>query len=413
MLKFSSFSKFIKKYDRRIWYLFLARVFTSMGFGIVIPFLSIYLYSELGVPMKVVGTVFLLAALTRATTQLFGGELSDRYGRRLIMLWSMGGRTVTFLFLSLAILFNHHLIFIALAVMLTYGFGAMFMPAADAMIADLVPETDRIEAYGIQRIGLNTGWAAGPAIGGFLSSLSYFWLFFSTSLLFLIGYGVTYFFLRESHEGQKNKSRRQSLKELWDIRKNRDFLIFAFCAFLIFSIMTQIVSTLSVYVVSEVGLNKVSLGFLYTLNGVIIIFLQFPGIAIMRRMRLTTALAVGALAVALGYVIIIGATSFSILAVAISVITIGEIFITPAGTTLTSNWAPRAEKGRYMGVYGLFQSFGRSFGPFYGGFLLDAFLHQPVILWGTIAGVGLLSAAGFYSLRWRVAPETNLSLVEV
>jgi MFS family permease len=280
------------------------------------------------------------------------------------------------------------------------------------MIADLVSVEDRIEAYGIQRIGLNAGWAIGPAIGGFLATLSYFWLFFITAWLFLIGYGITYFFIQESHQNRAAKSRKESLRELLAVRKNHDFLLFAFWALLIFSIMTQIVSTLSVYAVNEVGLDKVHLGFLYTINGVTIIFLQFPGIAIIRRMRLTTALTVGALAVALGYAIVIGATSFWGLAVAILMFTIGEIFITPAGTTLTSNWAPASEKGRYMGVYGLFQSFGRSFGPFYGGFLLDAFMHQPVILWGTIAAVGILSALGFYALRWRVAPKINLSPVE-
>ncbi len=412
MVNYSSLSGLIKKYDSRIWYLFLARVFTAMGFAIVIPFLSIYLYSEMGVPMKVVGTVFLLAALTRATMQLFGGELSDRHGRRLIMLWAMAGRTLTFLLLAVAVLLEQNLIFIVLAVMLSYGFGAMFMPAADAMIADLVPNENRIEAYGIQRIGLNAGWAIGPAIGGFLATLSYFWLFFLTAWLFLIGYGITYFFIGESHTALGAKSRRESLKELVAVRRNKDFLLFCFWALLIFSIMTQIVSTLSVYVVSEVGLDKVHLGFLYTLNGVTIILLQFPGIALIRRMRLTSALAVGALAVALGYAVIMGAASFLALAAAIFILTIGEIFITPAGTTLTSNWAPENEKGRYMGVYGLFQSFGRSFGPFYGGFLLDAFMHQPTVLWGTITGIGLVSAAGFYLLRFRVAPETNLSPVE-
>ena len=412
MIQTHSISTLLRKYDRRIWYLFLARVFTAMGFAIVIPFLSIYLYSELGVPMKVVGTIFLLAALSRATMQLFGGELSDRHGRRVIMLWAMGGRSVTFLLLAVVILLEQRLVFIVLAVMLSYGFGAMFMPAADAMIADLVPNKDRIEAYGIQRIGLNAGWAIGPAIGGFLATLSYFWLFFMTALLFLVGYGITYFFIRESHNVRAQVPHHQGISQRFAVVKNRDFLLFCFYALLVFSIMTQIVSTLSVYVVSVIGLNKIHLGFLYTINGVTIILLQFPGIALIRRMRLTSALALGALAVSFGYSIILGADSFGLLAVAIFVLTIGEIFITPAGSTLTSNWAPVDEKGRYMGVYGLFQSFGRSFGPFYGGFLLDAFLHKPVILWGTIAAVGLVSALGFYSLRWHVAPETNLSPVE-
>ncbi len=399
--------RLFRKYDRRVWYLFLTRIFISMGFGIVIPFLSVYLYSELGVPMKVVGTIFLFAAATRAVMQLFGGELSDRFGRRKIMLWAMGGRAVTFFLLSLAILYAQYLIFILVAVVLSYGFGAMFMPSADAMIADLVEDSDRIEAYGIQRIGLNAGWAIGPAIGGFLASISYFWLFFLTAILFVIGYGIIQFYVGESNRERRKESSRMRLEGLLSIRNNHNFLLFSFYALLVFSIMTQIVSTLSVYAVSEIGLSKVHLGFLYTINGVIIIFLQFPGISLIKKVKLTTALAGGAFLVAAGYVIIMFANHFLGIALAIVLLTFGEIFITPAGTTLTSNWAPAKERGRYMGVYGLFQSFGRSFGPFYGGFLLDALIHDPTLLWGIIAAIGLVSSVGFFSLQWKIPSKIN------
>ncbi len=345
--------------------------------------------------------------------QLFGGELSDRFGRRKIMLWAMGGRAVTFFLLSLAILHAQYLILILLAVVISYGFGAMFMPSADAMIADLVTDHDRIEAYGIQRIGLNAGWAIGPAIGGFLASIFYFWLFFLTALLFVVGYFITYFFIWESNFAPKIETSRVRLQGLFSIRKNKEFLAFSFYALLVFSIMTQIVSTLSVYAVSEIGINKVHLGFLYSINRIVIIFLQFPGIALIRKMKLTSALALGAVLVSLGYVIIMFAQNFACLAFAILIFTFGEIFITPTGSTLTSNWAPLKERGRYMGVYGIFQSFGRSFGPFYGGFLLDAFIHEPLVLWGIIAAIGLISAVGFYSLRWRIGTEINLSLARV
>lgn len=401
-----------RKYDLRVWYLFVSRIFISMGFGIVIPFLSVYLYSELGVPMKVVGTIFLFAAATRAVMQLFGGELSDRFGRRKIMLWAMGGRAVTFFLLSLAILHAQYLIIILFAVVLSYAFGAMFMPSADAMIADLVVDQDRIEAYGIQRIGLNAGWAIGPAIGGFLATISYFWLFFLTSILFVIGYLIIYFFVKESNVERRKESSKMRLQGLLSIRRNQKFLLFSFYALLIFSIMTQIISTLSVYAVSEVGLSKVHLGFLYTINGIIIIFLQFPGISLIKKMKLTTALADGAFLVAGGYAIIMFASSFGGMAFAIVLMTFGEIFITPAGTTLTSNWAPDQQRGRYMGVYGLFQSFGRSFGPFYGGFLLDALIHKPVLLWGIMAALGIVSAVGFYSLQWKIPQKINGLVVE-
>ncbi|HDK35306.1 MAG TPA: MFS transporter, partial [Bacteroidetes bacterium] len=131
-----------------------------------------------------------------------------------------------------------------------------------------------------------------------------------------------------------------------------------------------------------------------------------------KRMKLTSALSIGALFAGFGYSIVIFADGFWTIAIAFVILTFGEIFITPTGTTLTSNWAPLSERGRYMGVYGLFQSFGRSFGPFYGGFLLDAFMHQPGLLWGAISAIGLVSALGFFSLQWKIKPKINVSMVK-
>ena len=88
--------------DRRLLHLFLGRVLASVGFSIVIPFLSLYLHGTRGVPMSMVGGVFFIAALAGAVGQIVGGELSDRRGRKFVLICSQLVRAVAFFGLGFA-----------------------------------------------------------------------------------------------------------------------------------------------------------------------------------------------------------------------------------------------------------------------------------------------------------------------
>src|SRR5947207_12777795 len=93
---------------------------------------------------------------------------------------------------------------------------------------------------------------------------------------------------------------------------------------------------------------------------------------------------------------------FSLLEVAFYVVTMGEIVTTPASMNLVANFSSQELRGRYMGVYGLFNSFGWSIGPLIGGILLDLASKRPMLLWTPIGGLAILAAAGFWDLRRRV-----------
>lgn len=385
--KLEKINQKINDFDRRVWYLALIRIINALGFSIILPFISVYLYSEKGVPMTIVGTFFLGAAIARALTQILGGGYSDRLGRRKIMIFAGLGRALSFLFLAVTVFYHFPILLLGIFIILSYGFGAMFMPAADALISDLVEPDKRIEAYSYQRIGLNVGWALGPAIGGYLATISYSLLFLVPSGLFFIVLFIVIFYIPESKsERQKSNFNLQTLKELV---RNRAFVFYGLICFFIFSVLSQPYSTMSVFAVEHVKISKVMLGYLYTINGVTIILFQLPGIRWINSMRIFSALALGGYLAAVAMIIIAFSPNFYMLAMGIIVLTFGEIFFIPTGTTITSKWAPENKRGAYMGFYGLFQGMGRSFGPFYGGILTDFLLHSPLILWGTIGFIAL------------------------
>ena len=77
------------------------------------------------------------------------------------------------------------------------------------------------------------------------------------------------------------------------------------------------------------------------------------------------------------------------------IITLGEVMFSPVSMAAVANMAPPARMGRYMGFFGLTEAVGWSLGPYIGGILYDRLALTPVILWGSIAAIGVVAALGF------------------
>ena len=108
-------------FDKRVWFLVSVRIINALGFSIVLPFISVYLYSEQNVSMTLIGSIFLGIAVIRAIMQILGGSLADKFNRRKIMLIASIGRTLAFTILALTILSNLSLYLIGIAILLAYG----------------------------------------------------------------------------------------------------------------------------------------------------------------------------------------------------------------------------------------------------------------------------------------------------
>ncbi len=383
----------ISGYDRRLWVLFFTQMIVAAGFGAAMPFISLYFYRVLGVSMGVVGTIMLVSAAVSATGRIIGGELTDRLGRRPLIAVTLGVRAVLFMGMAGLVYVKANYLVLALVFLLVRFAGAISQPALSAMVADIVPAARRVEAFGVLRIGGNAGWAIGPALGGFLISISYSLLFLLTAAATAIGMFLILMFTTESI--QARETARFALRQVLAAGKDVKFLLFCLFSLLLFLVMGQFASTLSVFVTTIIGITDVQLGFLYTLNGIVVVLLQWPAARIARRIGIRRALIAGSLFFAGGYFSVGLAHSYAILLAIMVVITTGEVLFSPSATTAVANMSPPDRTGRYMGFFGLAESMGWSAGPFIGGFLFDAFARTPVIMWGTIAGLGLIAAAGF------------------
>jgi len=383
----------VSRYDRRFWTLFVVQLIVAIGFGAAMPFVSIFLHNVLGVSMTYVGVIMLVSALVAAGGRIVGGEIADRIGRRPLLVGGMAARVLVFGLMAYVIYVRAPALVIGGVFVAVRLVGSMVRPGLSAMVADVVEPERRVEAYALFRIGANAGWAIGPAIGGFLVATSYASLFLLTTFASLIGLLLMIFFTSESIRATEKGQ--FSLRRVFDVARDLRFLIFCGWSVLLFVVMGQFASTLAVFSTQVVGIAEAQLGILFTINGIAVVLFQWPAARLSNRIGVRWGLVLGCLLYALGYFSVSFASAFPFLIGSMVIITLGEVTFSPTSMAAVANMAPADRIGRYMGLFGLTEALGWSLGPFVGGVLFDALDTSPAALWGIIAAIGMVAAAGF------------------
>jgi MFS family permease len=170
-------------------------------------------------------------------------------------------------------------------------------------------------------------------------------------------------------------------------------------------VIGQLISTVSVFSVDYVGISQSDLGFLYAINGFIVILFQLPVSKFTQKRNLIRVLFWGSLGYSLGYFLVGFSLSFWWLFFCMLIVSFSEITVLPASMAIVANLSKEKHHGLYMGGYGLFYSLGWSFGPLVGGVLIDLLNNKPVLLWGIIASLGVLSALGFSWIEKKLPRE--------
>ena len=387
----------------QLWTLFACQTVLSAGLALAFPFFALYLHRERGMPMGQVGAWLALSMLVTALSQGVGGELSDAWGRRRVMVFSLWARTATILAMawvmrsggSFALLIGVHLV--------SSFFAHFFDPAARSWVADHTPPRGRAHAYGLLRMASNLGFAVGPAVGGLLASRGYAPLFFlSGAVCAVCAVGVSL-----GVRDRRGVAHTETFEATGVLKASTDRVFLRFCGWnvLISVAKAQLIVSLSVYAAEFVGLAESQVGLLFSLNGLIVVLFQYPATLLLARGRLSRGLAAGCLLYAVGYCQVGAAGGFAGLALAMVVLTCGELFVSPTVHALAANMAPPRLRGRYLGFVGLSQQVGAALGPLTGGLGLQYLSARWVPgHWLAVACVAAAAGAGFYSMGRKLKP---------
>jgi MFS family permease len=396
---FYSLRRVFARFEKPVWVIAILNVIAAMGFSISIPFLSLYLHQERDLSMTLVGLVILIGGLLSAFVHVGGGELSDKFGRRPLLLVSVCVRILMFASLAILIAFESPIWAISIAYIIGLSISTLARPILSAMITDLVPKRKLIETYAFVRVALNVGWAIGPALGGYLAViLPYAWLFAFGAAINVFSLIIIFRWLGES---KPKVSTGEQFPSILSIRNDHLFLIFTGLGFLLFLVAGQLMSTLSVFTVDRIGFSTAQYGLLLTLNGLIVILFQYPLARKIGQYSKYRALIAGSLLYGIGYLLFGWVGGFSLAIIAMLILTVGEIITAPVALSVVGELAPARHRGRYMGVFELSTTVGFTFGPLLGGVVLDIFSTNHIAIWGLISSLAFVSALGYLWLGLR------------
>lgn len=370
----------------------------TTGSSMIWPFLMIYVSEKLSLPLSTVASLLTLNATMGLAMSFIAGPVTDRVGRKWVIVVSLAVNGIVNIFMSRAA----SLPAFAVLMTLTGAFNPLYRVGADAMMADLVPPDQRIDAYSLLRLSNNLGVALGPAIGGFIAGASYTAAFFCAAAGMLIYSFLVLVLAVETLPPEAARLARQKAEPLGGygtILRDRRFIPFV-GAFTLTQIASAMVWTLlSVYTKVNYHLPEAMYGFIPTTNALMVVFLQIAVTHVSKRHPPLKALAVGSLFYALGVGSIVLGRGFWGFWVSMVVITMGELIMVPTASTRAANLAPADMRGRYMSIYGLTWGVASGIGPVLGGFLNDTI--SPVSIWYGGMIIGLVSTLSFVIISRR------------
>lgn len=383
------------------------------GLALSFPFLTLYFHERRGLSMGLVGLAVSGAIAAAAVGQALGGELSDVFGCKRVMGMAIGFRALFTALLAAAVAGSWPVaVIVALHVLGAFS-GNFYGPAVRAWIAHEHPAGERARAYSALRMAQNAAWAVGPAIGGFMAGYSYALMFAATSALSLLCLGLLAGLVPAAPAIRSGEGFAWS--GTMTAARDPRFLELGMLSLVVTCSMSQLVAPMSVHATAHGGLTETQVGLLFGVNGALVVLLQQTATRLVSRMALTRAAAAGCLFYLAGWSWIGFARGWWALALGITIVTMGEIVVSPSLETIAANLAPARQKGRYLGFHGLLQSLGQALGPLLGGLghehLSGRWAPVPWLAAGALAGA---AGWGFHRLGRRIDPiEEGLSLQEV
>jgi MFS family permease len=364
------------------WVLFAGTFVNRLG-TFVFPFMILYL-TNLGYSAGQAGVAIALYGLGGFASQLAGGWLTDRIGRRNTIGFSM----LTAAGLTLALWQAESLALIYVLMFLLALVAETHRPAASALIVDVVPDERRVTAFAMFRLAINIGWAVGLTLGGLLADRSFGLLFVGDALSSAIFGVISLIALPHGVRTSRGEERHLG-GALRAMLADRGFLLFLASILIGSSIYMQNVSTFPLHIRAG-GFSNAVYGMLQGLNGAFVVFLELPISAWTQRRSRTSMVALGGLLIGAAFGSLAFAVTIPLLVVMVFVWTLGEIVSSPPASAFVADRSLEHTRGRYQAALGAMFSLGAIVGPLAGTL---AYELSPDALWIGCFVAGLASAA--------------------
>jgi predicted MFS family arabinose efflux permease len=397
----------LKGMPRGVWVLFATTLVNRAGM-MVLPFMVLYLTRDLGFTAAEAGRVLFVYGLGALVSAALSGRLSDVLGPMHVIRDSLFASGLLMLVFPLA---RTHASVIAMTLALSLATEA-FRPASLAVVADLVTPAQRKPAFALTRLAINLGMSIGPALGGFLATLSFRFLFLvngasalTAGLLMLVALrrAPMHRALPETDAGTPVAlpSRRA-----WSDPR----LLFFLTALLpVGVVFFQHISSMPLYLVRDLRLSEIDYGLFFTINTLLIVALEVPINSATAHWPHRRTLAIGTFLFGVGFGALAFAWNFWSVAVTVVVWTFGEMFLFPSLAAYVTEIAPKTRRGEYMGLTQMSFNLAFAVGPWAGTAVLARFGGR--VLWLASLALGLVATAMMLRLPEEASAENAGSAI--
>jgi MFS family permease len=400
-------NKIYHEFPRQFWVVVVTSFIDGIGNTMVFPFFALYITQKFHVGMTQAGLLLGAFSLAGLVGGGLGGALTDKFGRRKLILFGLVFSAVSSILLGIT---NSLLLMYPISAMIGL-IGSISDPARGAMIADILPESKRSEGFGILRVVGNMTWIVGPTIAGFVASKSFLTLFLTDATLSCIVALIVYRFIKETKpqtpEGHQEQSIAQTMGGYGVVFRDFPFVGFILSSILMGIVYLQMYGSLSVYLRDNYGINPQGYGILMSTSAITVILFQFWTTRQIKTRPPFQMMALGAIFYAIGFTLFGIVGTFILFALNIVIITIGEMIIMPTSQTLVAGFAPEDMRGRYMAVFGLSWAIPSTIGPSAAGYILDN--YSPHLLWYLGGILTLVSVVGFFLLHLRLGARQEFA----
>ena len=355
---------------REIYILFIGKIVNSIG-AFVHPLMTLILTQKIGLTSKEAGYIITLLAICQVPSLILGGKLSDKIGRRKVI--------ITFQLLGAICLlicgFINPSIEMAYIIILSSCFYSISSPAYDALNADLTTSENRQKSYSLLYMGVNIGFAIGPILGGMLYNDYLNILFIGDAVTTLISLGLFIKFIPETMNKQKNieVGLNRSILDTTIKEDESTFKVLLKIPILIlFSLVmltyqfgyTQIGFTLPIQLEELFGQNGASIyGFVAGINGLAVIILTPILTNITKKNNPIKIMSLGGIFYGVSFLMFGIVKSAVLFYIIMFIMTIGEVLVAINQGAFIANRTPISHRGRISSILPLIMGVGRAIGP--------------------------------------------------
>lgn len=361
---------------KKVWLLIVGMLVNVMGNSFLWPLNAIYLHDYLGKSLSVAGLVLMANSAAGVVGNLLGGFLFDRIGGYKSIISGIGLSILALIGLVFWHGWPHYVYFLTIL-----GFsGGIVFPSMYAMVGTLWPGGGR-KAFNAIYLAQNVGVAIGPALAGVIASISIDYIFSANLFFYILFFLIAFFGYRKLEIAPDRHT--SVIKEKKKIRHKAPFyalLIVTTGYLLAWLIYSQWMTTISTYTLS-LGISLKQYSLLWTINGLLIVLGQPLIKPVIKRLehRIKSQILLGIIIFGISFIVVAFAESFTLFAVAMVILTFGEMFLWPAIPTIASQLAPKGRDGFYQGIVNSTATLGRMIGPVAGGVLVDLYGMQMML----------------------------------